>query len=237
MNNTPMNKIILIALTFLSSFSFAQTEKAANANVPVFLNVGFGIAEYEIYDAYDIGANSTNENAKVYGTQIDLSAMVEKETIHRFQEKIPADVRDATLKLEQFSVTSAYIPDTLFISPRKDHVQAYGATWGFIVKAAAGISFFKLGVSGGPIITYLNYNDDRESKTIHFIRPGLRGTIFARMPLFTKYLQLEVGGLGDLYVSQKFYGEDKSVWNIKGQYAMLHFLIPFEMENPFKDEK
>lgn len=81
---------------------------------------------------------------EIYGTQLDISAMVEKETIHRFQAKIPENVKDATLKLDSFSVTSAYIPDTLFMSPRKDHIQAYGATWGFIVKAAAGISFLKL---------------------------------------------------------------------------------------------
>ncbi len=129
-----------------------------------------------------------------------------------------------------------WVPDTLFISPRRDHVQAYGATWGFIAQIAAKISALSLGISGGPILTYLNYNDDREAGTIHFIRPGLRGTVFAKVPLFTKYVQLEVGGVGDIYVPQKFHG-DKSVWNVKAHYAMVHFLIPFELENPFKGAK
>jgi len=234
-----MNKIILIALIgLISSFSLAETQNSSLTadNVPVFLDLGFGIAEYEIYDVYNVGPNSTNENAKIYGTQFNLSAMVEKETIHRFKEKIPANAREHALKLNEFAITSIYIPDTLFISPRRDHIQAYGATWGWLPKASAGLWFLDLGVSGGPILTYLNYNDDRESKTIHFFRPGLRGTIFAKVPLFTKYVQLEVGGVGDIYIKQKFYG-DESAWNIKGQYAMLHFLIPIEMENPFKDKK
>ncbi len=240
MNNTNMIKIaLLFSLGLIGSFSKANAQDntlRSQTNVPLFLDVGFGVAEYEIYDVYNLGPNSTNENAKIYGTQLNISAMVEKETIHRFKEKFPENARDKALKLNEFSITSIYVPDTLFISPRRDHIQAYGATWGFLPKIAAGIWFLDIGVSGGPIITYLNYDDDRESKTIHFIRPGLRGTVFAKMPLFTKYVQLEVGGVGDIYITQKFYG-DESAWNIKGQYAMIHFLIPFEMENPFKDKK
>lgn len=240
MNNTSMKKVILIpVLSLIALSSFAQTPEptlTSEHKVPVFLDVGFGVAEYEIYDVYNVGPNSTNENAKIYGTQLDISAMVEKETIHRFKDKIPENVRDHALKLEEFSITSMWIPDSLFISPRKDHIQAFGATWGFNIKLASRISFLSLGVAGGPILTYINYNDDREDKTIHFIRPGLRGTIFAKVPLFTKYLQLEIGGLGDIYIPQKFYG-DESAWNMKGQYAMLHFLIPFDMDNPFKDQK
>lgn len=232
-----MNKIIFITLfSLMSSFAFAQSSALTSDKVPVFLDVGFGIAEYEIYDVYNVGPNSTNENAKIYGTQFNFSAMVEKETIHRFKEKIPAEAREHALKLNEFAITHMYIPDTLFISPRRDHIQAYGATWGWIPKISAGIWFLDLGISGGPILTYLNYNDDREDKTIHFFRPGLRGTVFLKAPLFTKYLQLEIGGVGDIYIKQKFYG-DESVWNIKGQYAMLHIMIPIEMENPFKDKK
>lgn len=228
-----MNKIICAIIVLTSSLSFAQTD---NTKVPVFLNVGFGVAEYEIYDVYNVGPNYTNENAKIYGTQLDINAMVEKETIHRFKEKIPPEAREHALKLNEFAITYAYIPDSIFVTERRNHIQAYGATWGLMVKASGGFSFLQLGVSAGPILTYLNYNDDREDKTIHFIRPGARGTIFAKIPLFTKYLQLEVGGVADAYIPQKFYS-DKSAWNMKGQYAMLHFLIPFEMENPFNKDK
>jgi len=61
-----MNKIILIVfIGFISSFAFAESQKNSltSDDVPVFLDIGMGIAEYEIYNVYNMGANSTDENA------------------------------------------------------------------------------------------------------------------------------------------------------------------------------
>jgi hypothetical protein len=210
------NNMKYILLLFLPFFVLANNAPSLKAKekIPGLIEIGAGVGEYEIYNAYDKNLIGVDPSAKVYGTQLEIWAIIEQETIRKYQNKIPENYRKAATSLGYAGVSSIWIPRTLYISPLRDNREAYGVTWGFTPKISTGIGPLELGVSGGPILTYMHFRDFGYEKPIQFIRPGLRGQIYAKIPLFTKYLKLEVGETGDIYAPQ----------------GLISFYIPLEVE-------
>lgn len=200
--------------------------KKKKQTIPLLANVGFGLSQYKLSDAYK------DRDALVFGTELSIAAVAEREVLDRFKDRVPPKFKKAASKLREVSVTSIWVPKTIYIQPLHDHREAYGVTWGIVPTIMLGPSFLKLVVQGGLVLTYLYYRDDRfpdDEQSIHFIRPGLRGGLGLRMPLLTKYLLLEAGVKGDAYISQEFF-DKQDVWNFSGVYGMIHFRIPFSVE-------
>lgn len=218
---------ILICFSYYTKAQNSQVK--TKEKIPGLIGVGFGVGEYEIYNAYEKNNLGVNPSAKVYGTQLEIWAIIEQATLIKYQNKIPEQYRKAVTSLGSAGVSSILVPRTLYISPLRDNREAYGLTWGFTPKISTRIGPLELGVSGGPILTYMHFRDFAYEKPIHFFRPGLRGHVFTKLPLFTKYLKLEIGGTGDIYIPQRFYGSD-SAWNIKSVYGMINFYFPLEVE-------
>lgn len=210
-------------------FAKAQPEVKRKEKIPGLVGIGAGVGEYEIYNTYEKNILGVESSAKIYGTQLEIWAIVEQETIRKYQNKIPENYRKAVTSLGHAGVSPIWIPRSLYISPLRENREAYGLTWGFTPRVSSGIGPLELGVSGGPILTYLHFRDFAFEKPVHYIRPGLRGQVYAKIPLFTKYLKLEIGGTGDIYIPQRLYASD-TAWNIKSVYGLIHFYLPLEVE-------
>lgn len=195
--------------------------------IPVFANVGFGFATYDIHNLYQDDLYTENKS-EIYGTELNISGGIKNETIRKYQHKVPEKYRSFVSELEEVTISYAYIPDSIYINPYRNHVESYGLTWAYPLALSSGIGFLKFGVSAGPILTYLYHRDDREEKPNHFFRLGLRGKAHFGFN-FGKYLKLELGGIQDAYIPSRMYGE-KTVWNISGNYAMIHFRYFFDVE-------
>lgn len=222
---------VFLSLIFCGSFVFAKSlpEVKKKEKIPGLIGIGAGIGEYEIYNTYEKNMLGVNPSAKIYGTQLEIWGIIEQETIRKYQNKIPEQYRKAVTSLGYAGVSSILVPRTLYISPLRDNREAYGLTWGFTPKVSVSLGPLELGVSGGPILTYLHFRDFAFEKPVHFLRPGLRGHVFAKIPLFTKYLKLEIGGTGDIYIPQRLYAPE-TVWNIKSVYGLINFYLPLEVE-------
>ncbi len=239
--------IIFILASVGSSLSFAQglSEKAVNKafnppkadkkkkkkeEIPLLVNVGVSLSQYRLFDVYNTPSGAEEVTPQIFATELNLSAVVENQTIRRFKDKIPKNFRDLALKLREVSATHLYVPKTIYVHPKSTgNIEAYGITWGLTPSLGFGPDFFQLFVSGGPILTYLYFRDFNQSEGVNFINLGLRGTVGAKVPMLWNRVVLEVGGRGDLYIPQKFYG-DEGLWNIRGVYAMFHFRFPITVE-------
>lgn len=231
---------VLVATIFMATVASAQgqtqAEKAVSPPppvtktkekeaIPLLANVGFGLSQYTIKEAYP------DRDGLIFGTELSIAVVAEKPVLERFKDKVPPKFRKAASHLGEVSVTSMWVPQTLYIQPLNDHREAYGATWGIVPKIGLGPSVFQLVVSGGVILTYLYHRDDRfpkDDQAVHFIRPGLRGGLGFQVGL-GRYLQFEGGVKGDIYISQEFY-QKQEPWNFTGVYGMVHFRVPFSVE-------
>ncbi|MCB0384095.1 MAG: hypothetical protein KDD43_01785 [Bdellovibrionales bacterium] len=199
-----------------------QKPKKQKQDIPLLVNVGFGLSQYQLSELYG------DQDGLIFGTELNLSAVAEREVLDRFKDRVPPKFRKAASRLNEVSVSHLLIPKTLYIQPLHDHREAYGVTWGLVPTIMLGWPKFKFVINGGIVLTYLYYRDDRlpeDKQSIHFIRPGLRGGLGIRFPVFTKYLLFEAGVKGDAYIPQTFYN-DQDVWNFKGVYGMIHFRFP-----------
>lgn len=226
----------LIALLITAMISCAtvwaeedSTEKESQKEqIPLMVNLGFGAAQYRIHDLYSEDDDLTDPLIK--GVELDIKVVIEKETINRFQDRVPEKFRNVTARLGEVSVGYLLIPQSIFVHSKEDNKEAYGATWGFFdVGMRFGWPAFSVGVNGGVIATYMYYRDYNYDDSIHFIRPGLRGSVNVKIPLFTKYLQFEAGARGDIYIPAKGYNE-QVFSTLTSHYAMIHFRIPFNVE-------
>ena len=203
--------------------------KKVKQKIPLLINIGAGLSQYKLFDVYNDNANNEDEPGLIFGTELAVRAVIENSTIRRFKNKVPKKYRKAAMKIDEASVTHFFVPKTLYIQPQNGNRHAYGATWGIVPTLAMGPRLLSLGLRGGPILTYLYYKDDRFDDAVHFIRPGLRGGIFLQSKPF-RYLKIELGGQGDIYIPKKFYADDKSLWNMRGSYFMIHLRFPAEVE-------
>ena len=220
MNTKEFFKVIPSCIVIIAVFSVltAQADE-----IPLKINVGFGLSEYRLHDIYN------DSDAYITGTELSLQAVVEKETITKYKDKVPAKFRKATSKLNEVSVGHWAVPKSLFIQPDDGDKTAFGATWGIVPKISGGFKYLKFGLKGGLIMSYLYYKDLALSKDIHFIRPGLRGGVNLSVPLFDKTITFETGAQGDIYVPQTFFAHDSS-WKFTSTYVMVHFRCPIKVK-------
>ena len=206
-----------------SLFTIPLLALSSNANadegIPAKVNVGFGLSEYQIVNAYN------DKDTYIYGTELSIAGVVDQEVIERYKDKIPQKYRKAASKLGEVSVSHLFVPQTLYIHPSDGEKSAFGATWGIVPSISLGGKYISVGVHGGLIATYLYYNDEVLDDSIHFIRPGLRGGANMKLFLFKRYVGLEAGINKDLYISKQFFA-DENVSHLSGGYMMLHIRIP-----------
>ncbi|MDH5546753.1 MAG: hypothetical protein OEZ43_14265 [Gammaproteobacteria bacterium] len=207
---------VFIPLAFF--FSSVQADE-----IPIRANVGFGLTQYNFHNAYD------NKSALVYGSELSLQAVIDKDTLKKYERKVPAKFRKAAGKLDEVSVGHWAIPKSLFIHPNDGQKTAFGATWGIVPRLQVGLGFLKVGVGAGVIASYMYYHDELSQDTVHFIRPALRGGVNLSIPLFNRYLILEAGSQHDAYIPQTFFGS-KSTWYVSSLYGMVHFRIPIKVK-------
>lgn len=215
-------------LAFCSVLHAAESESPHQSTlqenqIPIKVNVGFGLSQYQIVNAYN------NKDAFIYGTELSISGVVDKETIKKYKNKVPKKYRKSALKLNEASVTHLAIPRTLYIQPFDGQKSAFGATWGLVPTLSFGWKYLSIGLGGGIIATYLYIHDDKLNDTVNFIRPGVRGVLNFQIPLFSNNFILEGGIKKDAYIPQKMFGEN-NVWHFSGSYIMFHFRYPTTIE-------
>jgi hypothetical protein len=209
-----------ILLTWLCTTGVAV---AGKEQIPIKTDIGFGVSQYTIFNAY------SDKNATVYGTELSITGVIDKETIRKYKNKIPKKYRKASSKLNEVSITHIAIPKTLYIHPSDGDHTAFGATWGFVPSLTADFKYFKAGLSAGVIGTYLYYHDSERDETVNFIRPGVRAAFNFQIPMFDNSFIFEAGMKQDAYIPQQMFGAD-SAWHFSGAYVMLHFRIPTTIE-------
>jgi hypothetical protein len=229
LKGTPMNRltliIVMLAVATTLFLNIAHSREIPD-KIPAMANIGLGYGDYQIYNAYN------GRDSWVTGTEVRLYGVVEKEVLDRYQHKVPEQWRKAVSKLGEVSVTHIGVPKTIYLHPHDGQKEAFGATWGLVPGLNIGLGFVRVGVSGGVIATYLYQRDAVLDESSHFIRPGLRGSANVSVPLFTKYLKLEAGILGDVYWPGKKIFGDKKVYRVGGNYVLLHLRVPFDVKAP-----
>lgn len=180
------------------------------------------------------------------GARISLAAIIDQETIRRFDHKIPKKYRGLARKVEEVRIRPwpvPLIPDTIYVSPSGAQTQMYGANWRPI-----GFDFslirrpFRLSVGLGIDITYNYINSEfRDPEvqsedvddTTHFFRPGadLRAEIY--IP-FGQWVGISGGWTSFFYPPQRVGGPvfelgdaDESIWHVGQAFGMIHIRIPY----------
>ncbi|MFK8138894.1 MAG: hypothetical protein AB8E15_11075 [Bdellovibrionales bacterium] len=189
--------------------------------LPVYANLGIGYAQYVLPNIYPETVDQGN--GLIGGTELRLYAEVDQEGLKKLRDKVPEKHRKLFDKIGGISITpSILIPRSIFIAPRNENREAYGATWAFGLGISPAWKNLAIKLYGGLALSYIYYRDNRfadDSK--HFIRPGLTGT--ASIHLFPKNtVSLDIGYRADTYLSQEMFGTTDNR-SLNGFFANLVF--------------
>lgn len=216
---------LLVAMSLMLGISGAHSREMPT-HIPAIANIGAGYGDYKLHNAYQ------GRDSWITGTQLSIRGVIEKDVLDLYNHKVPDKWRNMLAKLGEVSITRIEIPRTLYIHPFDGEKEAYGATWGLVPGVGLKLGFVKFRLSGGLIATYLYQHDTQLDESSHFLRPGLRGDVSLSTNLFSKYLILEGGVLGDVYwPGQSMFGNDK-VYRVGANYITLHVRIPFKVKAP-----
>jgi len=171
------------------------------------------------------------------GMMLSLAAVIDQATIRRYQDQIPANLRQQAMQMDEVRIRPwfiALIPDVLVVSPAFFNSGMYGAVWHPL---GIGIPLVKkpveLELGADLALCYLFMHSRTLPSPTHFLRPGIRLDATLTIPI-TETLLISSGWASDLFVPQPlgqppwvFWPLDNSMWHLGGPFIMLHFRIPF----------
>jgi hypothetical protein len=181
-----------------------------------------------------------------YGLKLDISAIIDQQTIKKNKQRIPKKYRKMALKMKEFVYRPFWwLPDSLLISPKLDKSYMYGVTLRPIGLGLSLINnnFMKFSLSAGLVLTYAYMGNDGwvdggyANDSMHFLRPGIDAKAELLLKLSKSFL-VSVGWDSYLYIPQQIgegpfegLGEDpleNSVWHNGQAFVMLHFRFPYK---------
>lgn len=216
---------MLCALTWLASLS--GPAEAAKVTVPV--DIGLGPAVHMI-----TGPVQADQPLHT-GLKLSVQAIIDKKTIKKNKRKIPRKFRRyaKTVNEVRFS-PSLFIPDTLFISPKRtSNTGIMGIAW---QPVGVGVPLLDAGIKArlglGLQLTYAYLYSDTLPDT-HFLRPGLAPGAEVEIP-FSKRFLISGGWSSMVTVPQQLGGSigeigatDESIWHIGQGFVKLHLRFPY----------
>jgi hypothetical protein len=228
--------LILFLVSSVVPFSFAakrksrkKAHKAQSSMVEIPINVGFG-------PAFHMVTGPIQDNQLLhYGLKLSVAAVIDRATIQQNKNKIPARYRNYVDRVGEIRIGKIYVPDTIFISPKVNDTQMYGATFKPI---ALGIPLIKKGVTldlkAGLILTYAFIESKVVlTKAMHFFRPGIDLKAELEIPFSNSFL-MSVGWVSQFYVPQKLNGAffevdgiKDSIWHIGQAFLLFHLRFPY----------
>jgi hypothetical protein len=222
-----MRKGIWVATLILWLVGLSEGH-AAKITLPV--DVGVGPAVHLI-------SGQIQQDQQIHtGLVFSLQAVIDKQAIKKYANKIPKKYRQAAKSMTEVRVSpSIFIPDTIFISPKVENTGIYGISWaptGVSVPLVKGNT--KVTARAGLRLTYA-YIDSDTLGTTHFLRPGIDPGISAEIPLSKKFL-FSAGWESQIFVPQKVGGDvyelgngGNSIWHIGRAHVKLHYRFPYKM--------
>lgn len=230
-------KTTLLRQIGFTMFFCAFSNNTRAAEIPI--NVGLGPSVFMIPDAV---AHSKID--PFYGLNLKIKAIIDKATIEKNKDQIPAKFRNAVSKTNEVRIGYLYIPSNILLSSGNtpDKPSIYGATWKPIsLDLPVRLGSTSLSIGTELVITYAMMtvghrsqdveNDAITRSTTHFIRPGLGLSAELEQPLTERFL-LSVGVSSSYYIPQRLKGADDTrdaLWRIGEARATLNYRFPIEI--------
>jgi hypothetical protein len=221
----------------LSSLICAFSSNSFAAEVPI--NVGVGPSIFIIPDTV-----ARTKIEPFYGLNLKIKAIIDKATIEKNKDKIPAKFRSAVSKTNEVRIGYLYIPANIILTTGDDAEKPslFGATWKPIsIDLPVKLGSTSLSIGTELILTYALITvgsrvQDGETtsftrSTTHFIRPGLGLSAELEQPLTDQFV-LSAGVTSSYYIPQRLKGADDtrdSLWRMGEARVTLNYRFPIEI--------
>jgi len=208
-------------LALLISCLAAPWALAEKVEVPILIDVGAGPALVE----FNTPAAAADQ--AIYGLKLQASAMIEKETIKKFKNKIPDEVPKWLIN-DGVSVSPWWIPKTLYITPGGE---GDASVYGIRIAPDLGVGFnfgpITLRTAAGIDLAYM-YLDSSEFTEHHFISPGVHINYEIALEPF-KYVQIAIGQDRQRYWGKNLSNGEK-LNSATETYVRVNIRIPFSVK-------
>jgi hypothetical protein len=212
-------------LVLLSALLLPAAASAQRVTVPV--DVGVGPAGFLFFGpVFDDQPLHT-------GLKISVDAVLDREWLQKNQRLIPRRYRSRVRGMNEIRISpSAFIPDSLIISPKWRNTGMYGITFkplGLGVPLTSSPA--RLSVGAGLILTYAYIFSDKLADT-HFLRPGAQLGVDLEFQLAKRFL-ISLGWESALYVPQELGGfgfPDRlsaGIFHVGQAYVQFHVRFPY----------
>ncbi len=232
--------LMLLALIGLAMPGAAFAKKAkkkkkrrkAKQEVSIPIDIGIGPAVHMI-------TGPIQDDQQLHsGLKLNLYAVISKKIIKANKHRIPKKYRGLASKLDEVRLRPfplILLPDTLYLSPKRERTQMWGASWKLI---GVGLPLIRkpvrLAIGVDLKLDYAWIDSDLEALgTTNFFRPGLAPGAELEIPFGQSFL-ISVGWMSTFYPPQEVGGDvfawgelDQSIWHIGQAYLKLHFRIPY----------
>jgi len=222
---------LLRRLLFFVLF-FSPAAHAAKVTVPIDIGVGPSVLTWT-------GALAEDQVWHT-GLSISAAAIIDKKTLKKHKKKIPKQYRKQVMKMDEVRIGYMLVPDTLVISPRREHTAMYGVTWSPV---SMGVPLsdgpVRLRAGADLLLTYTYIDSDLASLgTTHFLRPGLGLGADLEVPLSESFL-ISLHWRSGIYIPQRVGGnlmelgilEDGgtsgAIWHVGQGSVQLHYRFPY----------
>lgn len=213
-----------------------KKKKRASGPVQIPIDVGFGPV------ALLPSPPLLFEQPVFTGVTLSIAAIVDRETIEKYKDRIPRQYRRAASRVSRVEVTPWWlklIPETLVISPDVipgvTNTGMYGAVWRPL---GLGLTFVdepvRLSANASLALAYFYIHQQTRPDT-HFLRPGVTLDATLEVPLGDT-LAVSTGWMSDLYVPQPLGTPPWGIlpwedwlWHLGGPFLKIHVRFPYEV--------
>ena len=205
--------------------------------VEIPVNIGVGPSLFSLPDSI-----LKTRTQPFWGLNLKVKAILDKATIEKHKERIPAQYRKAISKTNEVRIGYLYIPANLIIAPGNNNGQPsiYGATWKPLsIDLPVNLGPASLSLGSELVLTYAAITTDLDDQTqgasntttTHFLRPGLSLNAELDVPLGKSFL-VSMGAASAYYIPQRLKGVDEtqdSLWRMSELRATFNYRFPVEV--------
>ncbi|NBX16591.1 MAG: hypothetical protein EBR09_04425 [Proteobacteria bacterium] len=221
-------------LPFYFSFSFGIFSQSAKA-VEIPVDVGLGPSLYSIPDTLQ-----QSPLKPFWGLNLDIKAVINREMIAKYKDKIPQKFRKTLEKTDEVKVGYLFIPSNIMIGIPENSggPSIYGVSWKPVgVNLPVDLSVAKLSIGSKILLTYAmiktaGTETNKVTSTTHFIRPGLDLNSELEF-MFSDSFLFSAGAAYSFYIPQEMNGSGNkkySLWRIAEGRATLHYRFPVDVK-------
>lgn len=208
----------------------APPRKPGKTSIPVQIGIGPAI--------HMITGPVQSDQLFHYGLKTYASAIIDNETIRANKRMIPKKFRSSILKAREIRISPmilALIPDTIFISPKINRTQMFGAVFRPVAFGISPLSnnWFRFDINAGLLLmyAYLESSDERIGEN-HLLDPGLDMKASLEFKLHRSFL-LTLGWASQVYIPMELGGEfwkvgtKNSFWHVGQAFLLLNLRFPY----------